>query len=213
MPENAVPGRPDQTSIHVQRAIEGDPQSIGWVIAHFQPFCKVQIRLRLGAHGRPEDVDDLLSELWLLTLRRLPELRPREGRYAPVLVRFLGTAALNLCNNFLRGKIRHRAGWATGEQRRAMGSADEIADETRGVVSRAIVAEVQEQIERCLMGLDGAKRDILVLRLMEQRSNKEIAAALHIEPNTVAVRYRRALEELRKGLPTELFQELWPARR
>jgi RNA polymerase sigma factor (sigma-70 family) len=212
VPQNAVRSLPDQTSIHVQQAIAGDPQSIGWVIAHFQPLCKAQVRLRIGMHAGPEDVDDLLSELWLVTLRRLPELRPREGRYAPVLVRFLGSTALNLCNNFLRARIRRKAGWGADEHPNG-GPVDELADETRGVVSRAIAGEVHEQVERCLLGLDATKRDVLVLRLMEQRTNKEIAATLRLEPNTVAVRYRRALEELRRCLPKELFQDLRHVRR
>jgi RNA polymerase sigma factor (sigma-70 family) len=181
------------------------------MIAHFEPFCRAQIRLRLGSHGQPEDVDDLLSELWLLTLRRLPELRPREGRHAPVLVRFLGTSALNLCNNFLRGEIRRRASSGTNGERRS--SFDELADETSGVESRAIGADIREQVERSLRDLDIPKRDVLVLRIMEQRTNKEIAATLRIDPNTVAVRYRRAVEELRRRLPVQMFKDLWHARR
>ncbi len=59
--------------------------------------------------------------------------------------------------------------------------------------------------------LSADKRDVLVLRLMEHRTNAEIAEILGLQPNTVAVRYRRALEELRQRLPTSLYADVWGA--
>ena len=203
--------RPDPTSIHVQHAIEGKQESAAWVISHFQPFVEAQVRVRLGSSGRQEDVEDLANELWLVTLRRLPELQPREGRYAPVLVKFLGTTALQLCNNFLRSRIRR--GMKRGNSPSDGGSAelDDFARSTRGIVARAALSDVRAQVERCLAELTPAKRDVLVLRIMEQRTNQEIAEILGLEPNTVAVRYKRALEDVRKCLPADVFEDLWDA--
>ncbi len=208
----------DQTSIHVQRAVQGEGESVAWVVAHFQPLVEAQIRLRLGRHSTPEDVEDLVAELWLVVLRRLSELHPREGRYAPVLVRFLGTTGLQLCNNFLRKRIRRGRHVAAAQPRMGNDSNDasefdRLGRDTAGVISQIFLLEVRDQIRRSLEELTPAKRDVLVLRIMEQRTNQEIAEILKIEPNTVAARYRRALEDMRKHLPPGVFDDLWEATR
>jgi len=208
-------GTPDNTSLHVQRAVNGERESVAWVVARFQPLVEAQVRLRLGPYGSRQDVEDLVAELWLVVLRRIGELKPRDGRNAPVLVRFLGTTALQLCNNHLRKRIR-RGRAAEMPARDGSTSAPEFGGlpaESTGVVSQVFLLEVRDHIRRCLEELAPAKRDVLVLRIMEQRSNQEIAEILKLEPNTVAVRYHRALEDLRRRLPDGVFDDLWEARR
>ena len=209
---------PDHTSIHVQRAIQGERESVAWVIAHFQPLVEAQVRLRLGPHGSPQDVEDLVADLWLVVLRRLGDLEPRNRRFAPVLVCFLGTTTLQLCNNFLRKRIRRGQGTNGAERTNSGGSSSApeffaFQHDTAGVVSQVSFLEVRDQIRRCLEELPPGKRDVLVLRIMEQRTNQEIAEILKIEPNTVAVRYRRALEDVRERLPACVFDDLWEATR
>ena len=200
----------DNTSIHVVRAIAGDHDSVGWLITHFRGLVEAQVRMRLRGHGRPQDVEDLAADVWVIALQRLPDLLPRGQRHAPVLVRFLGTTVLGVCNNFLRSHARQaghlpRAAAADGT---AADPLDQLAERTRGVVSRVLQREHGSLVDRCLRELPADKRDVLVLRLMEHRDNREIGALLGLPPNTVAVRYRRALEELRARLPRPLYAEL-----
>jgi RNA polymerase sigma factor (sigma-70 family) len=204
----------DETSIHVQRAARGDQESVAWVVGHFQPLVEAHVRLRLGPGGRQQDAEDVVSETWLVVLRRLKDIRPREGRWAPTLVQFLGTTALQLCNNALRKRIRRlRAGGAEAGAGDESGSPlQHHPDPGIGVVTRVGNIDLQSQIRGCLQQLTQDKRDVLVMRLMEQRTNQEIAAFLRIPANTVAVRYRRALEELRRVLPRSLWNELRPGR-
>jgi RNA polymerase sigma factor (sigma-70 family) len=174
------------------------------------------VRLRLGRASRPEDVEDLAAEVWTVALRRLPDLEPREGRHAPVLVRFLGTTALQLANNFLRSRIRRaRRGDASPGDATEGGSRtiDRVSAAGRGAVTIAALGEVRRRVDECLGRLSPEKRDVVVLRIMEQRSNQDIAAMLGIPANTVAVRYRRALEDLRRCLPEAVFDEIWSSRR
>ena len=98
----------DLTSFHAQRAAQGERESLAWLVAHFQPLVAAQVRMRLGARARPEDVEDVCSEVWLVLVRRMNTLAPRDGRWAPVVARFLGTTALQLCNNHLRSRLRQR---------------------------------------------------------------------------------------------------------
>lgn len=204
----------DQTSIHVARAIGGDHDSIAWLIGHFRGLVEAQIRIRLRGHGNPQDVEDLAADVWVIVVQRLPELVPREERHAPVLVRFLGTTVLGVCNNFLRRRARTAvhlapAGPAVGRSEDPLAA---LPAATRNVVSRVLQREHSDLVAECLDQLAPDQRDVLVLRLMEHRSNVEIGALLGLPPNTIAVRYRRALEVLRQRLPRALRAELVASR-
>ncbi|HEX6810976.1 MAG TPA: sigma-70 family RNA polymerase sigma factor [Planctomycetota bacterium] len=203
----------DETSIHVVRAIAGDETSIGWLITHLRGFVEAQVRLRLRGHGSVHDVEDLAADVWVVMLQRLPDLVPREGRHAPVLMRFLGSTVLGTCNNFLRSRARLASSPAAPGPTEARGAdpLDGLAKQTRTVVSRILQREQCSAVDQCLQELAPDHRDVLVLRLMEHRSNQEIGALLGVPPNTIAVRYRRALEALRSRLPPPLYAELTKA--
>src|SRR5688572_14691956 len=100
----------DATSIRLRRAAAGDRESLGWVVAHFDPFVIAQVRLRAGASVQgPDETRDIVDEIWLVTIRKVGELRPRENRLTPVLLKFIVTTSFNVCNNHLRRTIAQRA--------------------------------------------------------------------------------------------------------
>src|SRR5688572_27414539 len=62
--------RGEPTSTRLRRAIDGDRESFGWVVAHFDPLVIAQVRLRLGAAAPTDDaIRDVVDEVWLVTLR------------------------------------------------------------------------------------------------------------------------------------------------
>lgn len=199
----------DETSIHVVRAIAGDQESAGWLITHFRGFVEAQVRLRLRGHGSHQDVEDVAADVWVVTLQRLADLVPRDGRHVPVLVRFLGTTVLGTCNNFLRRRARGavRSPGAGGDQGDG-DPLDQLAARSRAIVSRVMAKEAASIVDRCLAELGENHRDVLVLRLMEGRTNQEIGAMLGTPANTIAVRFKRALESLRAQLPPVLYREI-----
>ena len=203
----------DQTSLYIVRAIGGDQDGVAWLITHFRGFVEAQVRLRLRGHGTPHDVEDLAADVWVVALQRLADLRPRDGRHAPVLMRFLGTTALGTCNNFLRSRARNALRTGPAKAGDPPPEIDEIAAATRSLVSRVLLKETGSAVDAALRSLPDDRRDVLVLRLMEHRDNREIAQLLGIPPNTVAVRYRRALEALRDALPEALYGEIRTATR
>jgi RNA polymerase sigma factor (sigma-70 family) len=199
----------DETSLHIVRAIGGDQDSVGWLIANFRGLVEAQVRLRLRGQGSPQDVEDVAGDVWVVVLQKLSDLVPREGRHAPVLVRFLGSTVLGTCNNFLRKRARCivNPGTAAADGSRAE-PIDELAARSRAVVSRILMRESASVVDACLAQMSDEHRDVLVLRLMEERTNQEIAGLLGVAANTIAVRYRRALDALRARLPPALFGEL-----
>jgi RNA polymerase sigma factor (sigma-70 family) len=201
----------DLTSFHAQRAAQGERDSLAWLVAHFQPLVAAQVRMRLGARAQAQDVEDVCAEVWLVMLRRMSTLAPRDGRWAPVVARFLGTTALQTCNNHLRSRVR-RGGTASAADTSAVRPEDALAAETRGVLTRAVEADLGVAVRNALERLSQDQREVLVLRLLEQRSNQEIAGILGVPANTVAVRYKRAIEELKARLPAGAFDEIWSAR-
>lgn len=206
----------EATSIRIRRAIAGDDESIGWLVAHFDPLVIAQVRMRLGpATALGQEIRDVVDEVWLATLGKLEELRPREGRLSPVLVKFLITASFNACNNALRRAIadRGRRAPANAARMEATPTIASLAARQEGAMTQASFREISAKIGAALDSLDGDKVEVLVLRLLEQRSNAEIATMLGIPRNTIAVRYRRALEDLRAALPPTMFRDLLDIRR
>jgi len=195
---------PRETTVHLRRALAGDSAELGWVVERLSPFVESQIRLRLGGHGCSYDLEDLVSQVWVTTLGRLETLQPRENHYTQVLVRFLGTTALHEANNFLRRLARSAPRPAAS---REPAHESRLVRESRDILGTLAEREAFRRVRDCLERMAPDKRDVLVLRLMEQKQNREIARILGLKPNTVAVRYRRALEELRLGLP-EVYREL-----
>ena len=202
----------DQTSLHLRAAVEGDPGSLEWIVIHFGPFLEAQVRFRLGGGGkRDADVEDVVAEVWIRILPRLVDLRERDGHLAPVLAKFLSTTALNVTNNFLRSRIRHLARGHGGSDPDEDGwhdPLDEQARRTRGILTRIEADETSGLIREALDALSEARRQVLVLRLFEQRSNGEIAEILDLRPNTVAVHYKRGIDELRTRLPASISGEV-----
>jgi RNA polymerase sigma-70 factor (ECF subfamily) len=211
LPSSPLPAREsgpscvEVTTLNIRRAIQGDRAGIGGVIERLSPFVEVQVRFRLGGRGGVQDVEDLVAETWVVTLRRLRDLEPHGDHYSGVLKRFLGTTALYLVNNFLR-RLVHEPIPATDLGQRLADSCD-LARETRGIVTSLAERELAGRIRACLARMSPDKREVLALRLIEQKDNQEIARALGLRPNTVAVRYRRALEELRASIP-ETYREI-----
>ena len=206
-PRNTTPA----TTLHVRQAVGGDGKSLAWIFERFTPLVEAQVRMRLGSSSDRAEVEDLVSDTWVVTLQKLGDLSPRDGRLAPVLLRFLGTTAVQLCNNHLRRKIKLRARQSAASPASTEVSPDPFADvarETLGVVTRVGQSETLDAVRAALDELDEDRRGLLVLRLVEGRSNQEIAEILGEKPNTIAVRYRRALDALRDRVPKELLHDL-----
>ncbi|MCP3920395.1 MAG: RNA polymerase sigma factor [bacterium] len=202
----------DQTSLHLRAAVEGAAGSLEWIVIHFGPFLEAQIRFRLGRGGKNDtDVEDVVAEVWMRVLPRLSDLQARDGHLAPVLAKFLSTTALNLTNNSLRARIRLLArghGEKDPGQDDAGDPLDEQARQTLGILTRIEANETCGLIREALGALSEVRRQVLVLRLFEQRSNREVAEILDVRANTAAVHYKRGIEELRARLPSSISGEV-----
>jgi RNA polymerase sigma factor (sigma-70 family) len=90
-----------------------------------------------------------------------------------------------------------------GRRAGAMLSLDELADPpaaARDPESALEQKERQSALLRTMAGLSEADRSLLALKFAGQRTNREIAAILHLSEGAVSMRLLRALQRLRTRL-------------
>lgn len=118
----------------------------------------------------------------------------RQGKEIENLRAFLYRTAHNVCVNEV---VRSKA-YSLDEMQEQVGY--DPADSSRSPEEEAEGALVLERLEE----LKPADRDVLTLRYVEGLQVKEIAAATGEPPNTVSVRIKRALAELKEKIEPTL---------
>ncbi|MBI4601463.1 MAG: sigma-70 family RNA polymerase sigma factor [Planctomycetes bacterium] len=198
------------TSMHVRRAREGDGASLEWLIRRLTPPLLASARRQLQGKLRAlYDPEDLVHEVWLVALPKLRELPLREGRYTPVLLKFLSGTLVNKVGNLLQkhvlGKVKRaqRGGEDGGTEAIAR-----VPDSVTGILVRLIRSETRSAVLEALEELSPQDREVLVLRGVDGSSYKAIGAVLGVDPAVIPMRYKRALERLRKRLPGSVYEEL-----
>lgn len=204
------PEGPSQTTQIVSRALVGDRDGLRWIVERFSPLLRAQARYRLrGALRVICDPEDLVQDVWAISLPRLGDLQPRDGRHTPVLVKFLATTLLNRFNTLARDHLVRRS-IVADDLNQSRDLIAQLAADTGGAVTRAILLEQCAAAETALGQLSAADREIIVMRAIEQIPNKEVAVRLGIGPNTCAVRFKRAMARLRELSSQTVFDELDP---
>jgi RNA polymerase sigma factor (sigma-70 family) len=202
--ESPVPSRPPGerlTSLHIQQAIQSDRASVGWLVSRFTPLLLCQAQHRISPSlKRFCDPEDVVADVWMVTLAALPRLEPSNGSFSRGLLRFASTVLIRRVRDLLE---KHVIGKPQLEDDAASLPAD-----TRGVVSHVVAEEIKGVVSSSLRGLAPQDREIVVLRGIEGRPHKEIAARLGLDPDNVALRYHRALKRLRELVPASVFEDL-----
>jgi RNA polymerase sigma-70 factor, ECF subfamily len=108
-------------------------------------------------------------------------------------------ADIRSLKGFLHTMVRNECYRLLEKRRERGGETSEPLLEPVGVQMER--GEEQERLERALRALPPEQREIVHLKIYEQRTFAEIAEALRIPANTAASRYRLALTRLRELLP------------
>ena len=192
----------DLTSLHIARAVDGDPGSRSFLVERFSPVLMAQAEYRLRGPLRAlVEAADLVQDVWAVALPRLPDLQPRDGRWTPVVLRFLATVLLRKVQELLRARI------AAPVDAVAL-TADVVSSREPGVLTQVLHGERARAVTAAIASLSAEQRELLVLRGVEQMANGAIARKLGIPDYEATRRYQRALLSLRAALPDSLFAEL-----
>ena len=195
------------TTQHVRRARNGDRSSLEWLVTRFDPFLRAQAEYRLRTSPGLRaviDADDLVNEVWVVTLPKLGSLRPRSGRFTSVLVRFLGTSLLNVYRANLRRHLASRAGNASALATPLIDGASSTVD----IVTQCAQTELHAELMLQLRGMRQLDREILVQRVMEGDRYEAIADRCGLSVGALRTRCHRAIERLRDHFPQSLNDEL-----
>jgi RNA polymerase sigma-70 factor, ECF subfamily len=176
----------------VTRAMTGDPQAVGAVIAIIRPMVVRYCRARLGRVDRSSvSADDVAQEVCLAVLTALPGYRV-QGR--PFLAFVYGIASHKVID-------AHRA--ATRNRSEPVADVPDAVEVADGPEQRALRVELSGEMARLLDTLPDKQREILVLRVVVGLSAEETAEAVGSTPGAVRVAQHRALARLRKSMPEE----------
>lgn len=162
------------------------PDFDAWFRQYREPVYRY-VRFRVATREAAEDVT---SEVFMKALRSLKRYDPKRSAPRTWLLRI----ARNAVTDHLRALQRQNALYV---------SLDRVPDLVSGCPSPEERLLREEQVQGLLNAaatLREADREVLSLRYGAGFSNVEIAEALEISRNAVAVRLHRALERLREAV-------------
>ena len=163
----------------VDAACRGDRAAFAALHEQFAPMVHGMLLARLNVH----DADDLVQEVFLHAMRKLPTLRD-SAAFGP----WLATMTRNFAIRFLRDSGR-----------RADLAKHAIAKPTSGSERRAARSEAMQVLE-LMRSLPEAYQETLILRLVEGLTGPQIAACTGLTEGSVRVNLNRGLNMLRQKL-------------
>jgi RNA polymerase sigma-70 factor, ECF subfamily len=164
----------------VRAARDGDRAAFGSLYERYSRMVHGVLLTKVPAG----EVDDLVQDVFLKALRRLPTLRETRSFGA-----WLATIARNLANDYHRHSV----------------SGDQLADEpSPNDIDHSGISENHEgraaTILNAVRSLPDAYREALILRLVEGMTGPEIAARTGMTHGSVRVNLHRGMEQLRAKL-------------
>lgn len=200
----------DPTSVCIAGAVAGDTASRDFLVERFSPVLLAQARYRMQNLVRGTEPEDVVQETWAAALPKLRDLVPRDGRWTPVLLKFLSVILLRTVNDLLRRSLRRRGGdvGRGGEPVTAVDPLAQLPVAVSGIVTRLARSDRQDAVQRALAELPPEEREVVVLRGIEQLPNREVARMLGVDDSVVTRRFQKALLRLRDLLPGSVFDEM-----
>jgi RNA polymerase sigma-70 factor (family 1) len=154
-----------------------------------KPICRYIYRYV----GSQELAEELAHDAFLQIWRRLSTTEPVRD-----LESYVYAAARNNAINHLRRQAVEARHLQQHLQPEALAEGDAAPAEGD---ERLVSGELAAAIQRAVDALPERQRQVILLKWKSQASHLEIGTALGIDPDTVSVHFRRAIEKLRKTLP------------
>jgi RNA polymerase sigma-70 factor (ECF subfamily) len=194
---------PPDTDGLIEQARRGDSAARQQLLTRHRErlgrMVAVRLDKRLAARVDPSDV---VQETLTAAARKLPAyLRDRPLPFYPWLRAIALERVSKLHQQHLHARrrsiTREEPGWQGLPDESALTLAHLLIDSGPSPSRQLLRKELCGQVQAALTRLREQERDILVMRYLEQLSNKEIAAALGISEGAVKMRHLRALTSLR----------------
>jgi RNA polymerase sigma-70 factor (ECF subfamily) len=175
----------------IEAVLAGDREAYGELVKR---HSRMLFRLAYRMTGNEADADDVVQEAFLKAYQKLATFESRAD-FGTWIYRIAVHCALDRLQ-----KRRTEESRRAGEETDAEEGTVQVADARPNPERLAIGAEIAALQEVAMRGLTEMERTAFVLRHMEERSTEEIAAALHVTPNTAKQSVYRAVQKVRQRL-------------
>jgi len=188
------------------RLREGGAEALAELFARERGPLRRMVAWRLDPrlHGRL-DPSDVLQEVYLDALRRLPAYLDRPNLPAGLWLRLLtGRRLVELHRQHLGAQMRSAGHEVSLDGGWAWASAPSLAAQLVGHLTSpsqaAARAETAGRLTRALEEMDPIDREVLILRHFDELGNNEVAQLLGLQKAAASNRYVRALRRLKQIL-------------
>jgi RNA polymerase sigma-70 factor, ECF subfamily len=189
-----------------ERLRAGDTQALAELLARHRDrlWRLVQFRLDRRLHGRV-DPDDVLQDGFLAAAQRIEHYRGNPLMSPFVWLRWVVCQTLVDVHRRHLGAQARDAGREVAIDRRSHSPATSasLAISLVGNLTSpsrvAARAEMVDQVEQAIAGMDATDQEVLALRHFEELTNSEVAEVLGIQQKAASIRYVRAVRRL-KGI-------------
>lgn len=181
----------DDLGVAITRARAGDQRAFDLIYAH---FADALFRYLYARTGEAAQAEELLGELWVRVVERLPTFRlpataaETERAFAAWLYRI----AHNLAVDNARRRASHN-----------LPLSDTISSHEPPHDERVIAGDERQALRDAVERLTADQREVLLLRFVEDRSHAEVAALTGRTEGAVKVMQHRALGALARLLGVE----------
>jgi RNA polymerase sigma factor (sigma-70 family) len=194
---------PDATPELLRRWHAGDATALTALVQAHLPWLRAHVAKRLGGFLRERaEADDYLQEAVLDFLRDGPRFQVQSAAQLRTLLARIVENTLRDKNDWFRAKRRHLAGEVRLPTETVL-PLDPALQQSTTPSRNAVRTEVRDWVRLGLELLEPEDRKILLAREYEDRSFVEIGAELGMTPNSVRMRWVRAVARL-----AELLQDL-----
>ncbi len=177
---------PSPGPANVDAARRGDRAAFASLHEQYTPMVHGMLLARVGMN----DADDLVQEVFLHAMRKLPTLRD-SAAFGP----WLATITRNFAMRFFR------------DDRRRVNVAQHVsAKPASGSEQHAARGEALRVLE-VIRGLPEAYQETLILRLVEGLTGPQIAVCTGLTPGSVRVNLHRGMNMLRDKLGLDVHAE------
>ena len=174
----------------VKRAAAGNQDAFEQLLTRYQAQV---YRLCFRMAGNADDAQDLTQEAFIKAWRNLPGFR-----FDCAFSTWLYRLTSNVCLDFLRAQRRRQTVSLTMENEDGEEALFDLPDAAPLPEEQVLAGDEHSRLNRALSLLEPQQRQLLALRVVNDLSYTEIAAALEIKEGTVKSRLSRAREALRK---------------
>jgi RNA polymerase sigma-70 factor, ECF subfamily len=176
---------PDDSEL-IERSREGDHLAFREIVERYEGRVAATI---IGMLGRGAEAEDAGQETFIRLYQSLGNFRGEAS---------LGTYVTRIAMNQALKTLKRRQTWRA----RFFSRDDEQEPSVEPLVEQPGLEEAEKErlIHRVLMELTVEYRAVIVLRMLEERSTREVAEILDIPEGTVMSRLKRGLDRMERRL-------------